>query len=417
MIALAYIFSIAALLMSLLLFIRVKVPGGFLLLFPKLVAGALSPLWCLLGIVGALLGWISGTLLAVLMGGAGALCMAWYLWTITSGKVTFETAFGEEKRRRLAANPPTYRLRRRWTPYLPDPKIAQPRWDRNIPFWTINGTDRTLFCDVWQPPEGVSPSGLALIFLHGSAWMVFDKDFGTRPFFRQLVAQGHVIMDVSYRLCPEVGIQDMVGDVKRAVAWMKANAGRYGIDPRRIVLGGASAGGHLSMLAAYAPNHPWMTPEELRGSDLSVTGVLSYYGPSDLRAVYEHTDQERLVKLPRVPIGDPDALGKSKMMNSGRLDILLQGHPFEVAEAYDLASPIMHVHPGCPPTLFIQGEQDLITPIAATRIIYKKLREMGVPVVNIVYPCTNHAFDLVLPRLSPVSQAALYEVERFLALL
>ena len=46
--------------------------------------------------------------------------------------------------------------------------------------------------------------------------MVFDKDFGTRPFFRQLVSQGYVIMDVSYRLCPEVGIEDMVGDMKNA---------------------------------------------------------------------------------------------------------------------------------------------------------------------------------------------------------
>ena len=171
------------------------------------------------------------------------------------------------------------------------------------------------------------------------------------------------------------------------------------------------------MLAGYAPYHPWMTPEEIRETDLSVAGVLTYYGPSDLRAVYEHTRQQRLVHLPRVPLGDADALGKSKFANSGRLDILLQGHPSEVPEAYDLASPVTHIHPGCPPTLFIQGEQDLITPIAATRIIFEQLKKMGVPAFNIVYPSTNHMFDLVLPRLSPVSQSALYEVERFLALL
>ena len=105
-------------------------------------------------------------------------------------------------------------------------------------------------------------------------------------------------------------------------------------------------------------------------------------------------------------------------MNSGRLDILLQGHPSEVPEAYDLASTITHVHPGCPPTLFIQGEQDLITPIATTRIIYDKLRKIRESGWQYrLYPCTNHAFDLVLPRLSPVSQSALYEVERFLAMI
>ena len=49
----------------------------------------------------------------------------------------------------------------------------------------------------------------------------------------------------AYRLCPEVDIYGMVGDVKRAIAWMKANASRYGVNPEKIVLGGGSAGGHL----------------------------------------------------------------------------------------------------------------------------------------------------------------------------
>lgn len=56
------------------------------------------------------------------------------------------------------------------------------------------------------------------MYLHGSAWYLLDKDYGTRPFSRHLAAQGHVIMDVAYRLCPEVDIYEMVGDVKRAVA-------------------------------------------------------------------------------------------------------------------------------------------------------------------------------------------------------
>ena len=43
-------------------------------------------------------------------------------------------------------------------------------------------------------------------------------------------------MDVAYRLCPEVDIYGMVGDVKRAVAWMKANASRYGVNPEKIVI-------------------------------------------------------------------------------------------------------------------------------------------------------------------------------------
>jgi len=61
------------------------------------------------------------------------------------------------------------------------------------------------------PPEGVPATGLAFIYLHASAWWILDKDSGTRPLFRHLVAQGHVVMDVAYRLCPEVDIYEMVG--------------------------------------------------------------------------------------------------------------------------------------------------------------------------------------------------------------
>ena len=95
-------------------------------------------------------------------------------------------------------------------------------------------------------------------------------------------------MDVAYRLCPEVDIYGMIGDVKRAIAWMKANASRYGVDPEKIVLGGGSAGGHLALLAGYTPQHPELTPEDLKSADLSVCGVISYYGPTDLLAGYQH---------------------------------------------------------------------------------------------------------------------------------
>jgi hypothetical protein len=42
-------------------------------------------------------------------------------------------------------------------------------------------------------------------------------------------------MDVAFRPCPEVDIYGMIGDVKRAIAWRKANASRHGLDPGKIV--------------------------------------------------------------------------------------------------------------------------------------------------------------------------------------
>ena len=108
--------------------------------------------------------------------------------------------------------------------------------------------------------------------LHGGAWYLLDKDVLTRSFFRQLAAQGHVVMDVAYRPCPEVDVRGMVADAKRAVAWMKSNAVSHGVDPEKVVLMGASSGGHVALLAAYAPDHPQFTPEELCGVD-TVVGI------------------------------------------------------------------------------------------------------------------------------------------------
>jgi acetyl esterase/lipase len=418
MTALAYTLSVPTLLMSIFLLLRLRAPTGFMLWFPKLAAASLSLLWGLTGLCGAVLGWLGGAPLAVAAGAVGALCTAWYLTRIAFIKTGFDQAFGTRWPDRIDQPRKSQLVPRRWTLFLPDPKGLQVCWERDVVFAAVPGTGRDLLCDIWQPSKGALTFGLALVYLHGSAWTVLDKDIGTRPFFRHLVAQGHVVMDVAYRLCPEVDLFGMIGDVKRAIAWIKANSRRYRVGTDGIVLAGASAGGHLSMLAAYAPYEPSLTPDDLAKENLLVRGVISYYGPSDLRALYFYTHQDRLISSPKIPIGQAEALkGFKKMANAGRLDMLLGGHPTEVPEIYDLASPITHVRAGCPPMLLIQGEDDLITPVEATRALHRKLVEAGVPAVNVVSPATTHAFDLILPRISPPAQSALYDVECFLVML
>jgi len=341
--------------------------------------------------------------------------MLWYVWRCTRDHKGFEKAFGSGWEDQIPPQQAERMVKRRWSWFLRMKVSPEPAFERDIPFWTVPGTDRQLLCDYWHPADG-NVSGLAFIYFHGGAWSIGDKDTFTRPFFRHLVAQGHTVMDVSYRLCPEVDIYGMVGDVKRAIAWMKTNASRYGVDPEKIVIGGGSAGGHLSLLAGYTPQLPELTPEDVRSADLSVCGIISHYGPTDLLAVYQHTNQYRTVGLPPVPIGENPDYNKN-MRDAGRLDILLGGHPQDAPDMYQLASPVTHVHPGCPPTLLIQGNHDVVCPVDATCALYKKLVESGVPAINIVFPSTAHGFDLLLPWINPAAQSALYDVDRFLALM
>jgi acetyl esterase/lipase len=432
---LAY-FSAAA--SSLLLF-RVRSPAGAPLTLPKMIAASLSPVVAVVGALGSVLGLLSKTHSALIAGGLGALLATRYVKRATAPHDGFELAFGPDWQSQITPVLAPRMLKRRWTWRMP--ASPEPRWERDIPFWTLPGTDRQLLCDVWQPPRDVTPSGLAVVYLHGSGWHFGDKDFGTRTFFHHLAAQGHVVMDVAYRLCPETDLFGMMGDAKRAIAWMRANASRYDVNSARIVAGGGSAGGHLSLLAAYAPDHPELTPEDVKHVDLSVRAVFSIYGPVDMRAYDKHAGATFGRGEPAPQPGESGLLAKlsdraveallSRMGSGSLVDPdwstithdemminLLGGLSHDVPEVYDLASPITHVGPHCPPTLLLQGEHDSTVPAYATRDLHRKLVAAGVPVVYHEFPQTEHAFDLVvLPRYSPAAQAALYDVDRFLALI
>lgn len=347
----------------------------------------------------------------------------------------FERAFGSEWQSKISPERLAKMLPVRYQPVVPQPPMA--RLTRDVAYWTIPDSERQLLCDLWQPPAEVPASGLGVIYLHGSSWHFLDKDFGTRFFFRHLAAQGHVVMDVAYRLCPETDVIGMVGDVFRAIAWFKQHGAAYGVNPERIVLCGGSAGGHLALLAAYGRGKPELLPPDVAGSDLAVRGVISYYGPGDLRAYYYQAGRvlgfedrqpmsagkgKSLIDLLTIPIvekilGQPFAQ-KTEWSNLSHLAMmrnLLGGTPTEKPAMYDLASPITHVGAHCPPTLLLQGEHDYCVPVESSRALARELQANKVPVVYVEFPQTEHAFDLILlPRLSPPAQAALFDVDRFL---
>jgi acetyl esterase/lipase len=366
--------------------------------------------------------------MAMLTGLLGAAVAGEDVRRVTAPHPGFAQAFGPDWERAIPPERRTGMLQRRWAWNLP--AAPEQQWQRDVPFWTLSDGDRRLLCDLWPPPPGVAPSGLAVVYLHGSAWSLLDKDFCTRPFFCHLPAQGHLVMDVAYRLHPETDMLGMVGDAKRAIAWMKAHGSEYGVNPERVVLAGGSAGGYLALLAAYTPREEALMPVDVGASDVSVRGVISCYGPTDLRAYYDYTRQDTWVDHGQVPETRPpsplmsrvlgtsyERLGLGKAVVPGAMEPLLGGTPATVPDLYALFSPTTHVQAGSPPTLLIQGKDDVIAPVAATNALFERLVAASVPVVNIVFPHAEHGFDLAFPRRSPAAQTAWYHQERFLALM
>ncbi|WP_211297993.1 alpha/beta hydrolase [Flagellimonas meridianipacifica] len=399
----------------------------------KIFASALSPFLFLTGLLIAVLGIVFPSGLLIAIGGSGALLFLVHITKITQSPSTgFENTFGREYVTKIPKNRKSFFLPKRYVLWLP--KSPEANFEADISFYTLPNSERKLLCDIWQPPSHIEPSGLAFIYLHGSAWAVWDKDGGTRKLFRHLTAQGHVIMDVAYLLFPETNFMGMVHDVKHAVNWMKNHADIYGIDPNRIVLGGASAGGHLALLAAYTSGNDVFSPSDLKGLDLSVSGVISLYGPTDLVATYYHCGQDmvhkkksqkkEMEKTAEIPLWVQKMVGKQirrlgfdKDVEPGMLEPMLDGSPMKKSEAYAQFSPISYVHKDCPDTMLIQGEHDIITSPKATLELYFELIEKKVPAVLHMLSQTDHAFDLILPKISPSAHSAIYDIERFLALM
>lgn len=407
-----------------LLLVPLRWPSGSWLLGPKLLVAALAPVMAGAASVLAAAGLVAGLpILAVVAGlAAGVFGVVWIRIAMARPVVSGASVVGAGRKQ---PEEEAARSNRR----LPDP-AGEPGWQRDVPVLAVPGTGRVLMCDLWSPPSETVPSGLAIVYLHGSAWYVLDKDLGTRRLFRQLAGHGHVVLDLAYRLFPETDVPGMVQDALRAVAWLRQHP-PSGVHPTTMMVAGGSAGGHLALLAAYAGHHEPFRPPELTAAEVEVHGVVSMYGPADLAAMYHHTRQDRLpVEAPppafdgtvpgwaRRVFGDrSERFGFERMEVAGRLDWLVGGRPEAVPGRYAQLSPMAYVDEGCPPTLLVHGTHDAMAPVTSTRLLHHRLAAAGVPVTALYLPHTDHGFDLVLPRWSPAARAELRELERFLAVL
>jgi acetyl esterase/lipase len=212
-----------------------------------------------------------------------------------------------------------------------------------------------------------SGSRPAVIMVHGGFFQ-FGRRSDTPRWDAWLADEGYMVFDIDYRLVPPPRWKDAPGDVKCAVGWAKENAESYGVDPDRIALMGQSAGGHLSLLAAYAEDNPRLPPSCETG-DTSVAAVVSFYGPTDLTRLCPDVDDECALRpfTGATPATNPDR--------------------------YRLVSPISHVDSSDPPTFLVQGGRDYFTPPEQSPLLARRLEEAGVEHRLLELPYAQHAFD------------------------
>lgn len=399
-----------------------------LLWFPKMFAGAFSPIHVIICGLGAFVGLLRKDWKLASMGLIGVGLATKFIEDVPKSRSQFEDAFGSDWEQQIPEGLASRMMPVRFS--LPAKLNGDTEFQQNIVITQNPKTKKDLLADLWLPNSEIPRSGLGLIYAHGSGWRVGNKDLGTRPFFKQLASQGHVVLDFAYTLWPQADLPMMVMEVNQAILWMKKKATELGINPEKIVLMGGSAGAHLSLLAAYALKEiTFQPPGEKR--DTSVCGVVAYYPPVDLLAIqtpFEEYAQQTTPKLLEKAAdgmiqaifnlgGSAETAGDGTNSHQDMIAEMLGGTVDEIPEAYQLLSPIYHVGPHCPPTLLLQGADDVFGLAPGVRQLQAKLKKANVPVVWVEYPHTEHGFDLIALQISPVAQAATYDVERFLAML
>ena len=129
--------------------------------------------------------------------------------------------------------------------------------------------------DIFPAGDGVP----MLVFIHGGYWRMLShkvSSFMAETF----TAAGVAVAAVNYGLAPATTLDEIVRQCRRAIAWLHANAGDFGVDPKRIHVSGSSAGGHLvGMLLAGGWHDEFAVPEDV------IVGACALSGLHDLEPI------------------------------------------------------------------------------------------------------------------------------------
>jgi acetyl esterase/lipase len=226
---------------------------------------------------------------------------------------------------------------------------------RNIPY-VARPTTQQNFDFILPKHKGDEPFPL-IVWIHGGAWMLGIKEWDN---VKYLVRHGYAIASVDYRFSTEVPFPAQIQDCNTALNFILAHATNYGINPRRFVVAGGSAGGHLALLLGLARD------ERDFGADPSIKplAILDFFGPADFNRMKDDLEAIHSEK------------GLELFKDAGSR---LLGAPVEQSSAKaKLASPMTYVSAASPPVLILQGSKDDSVPAAQSRRLHEALNQAGV---------------------------------------
>jgi acetyl esterase/lipase len=235
---------------------------------------------------------------------------------------------------------------------LPDGVVAK----RDIEYVAGGGKRRML--DVFFKTDAEKPQPL-IVWIHGGAWLGGSKD---RCPAIPLLDDGFAVASVTYRFSQDAQFPAQIHDCKAAIRWLRAHAKELNIDPERIGVWGASAGGHLvALLGVAGDKKEWDKGENLDHSS-GVQAVVNWFGPSNLLTMGAQSDERSRIKHDA-----PDS-PESR---------LIGGAVQEHKDAARAASPVNYATKDDAPILHMHGEIDPVVPHAQSVELHAALERAG----------------------------------------
>ena len=232
--------------------------------------------------------------------------------------------------------------------------------------------DRQLPLDLYRPGNAQGPTPLVL-WVHGGGWRNGSKN-NPGPAIG-LVSRGYAVASVEYRLSGEAIFPAAIEDCKAAVSFLRLNAKKYQLDPKRFGAWGSSAGGHLvALLGTTSDSDEFRTQAVARQASPAVQAVCNWFGPTDFLRMNDFPGRI-----------DHDAADSPESRFIG-------GAIQENRKKVRRANPITYVTAGDPPMLLMHGDADALVPIDQSERLHKALQNAKVPSELIRVAKGGHGF-------------------------
>jgi acetyl esterase/lipase len=231
-----------------------------------------------------------------------------------------------------------------------------------------------LTLDVFQPKQ---PNGYGVILMVSGGWFS-SHDAINVGFCQPFLERGYTVFAVVHGSQPKFVVTEIVGDINRAVRFIRHNASKYGVKPDRLGITGASAGGHLSLTMGTTggPGKPDAKDPVDRESS-AVAAVACFFPPTDFLN-YGRPDEDA-VGVGILKDFKP-AFGPRSDTPEGRQELGRE------------ISPIYYVTSNLPPCLIMHGDADKLVPIQQAESFVAKAKSLGATAKLIVKPGAQHGW-------------------------